>query len=310
MTSITRRGVLKLLGAGLLSGLAFALYPLVEVFARPRVTSYSFTPRNWTGGLRLRVAVLSDFHACDPWMSADRIASICAQTQELGADIVLLLGDYVRAMGRVADDVPAAEWAKALSTLRAPLGVHAILGNHDYWDDAAFQRGHVTFTHAQAALLSAGIAVYRNQAVRLEKDGRPFWLAGLDDQLALLPGSRYGRSRVEGLDDLEGALREVTDDAPILLLAHEPDIFPQVPDRVSLTLSGHTHGGQINIFGWRPWAASGGSRRHPAGYYKVDGRELIVSRGLGCSVVPVRFGSWPEIVLLELGTEDALTSRT
>ncbi|MDB5997077.1 MAG: ykuE, partial [Pseudomonas sp.] len=91
------------------------------------------------------------------------------------------------------------------------------------------------------------------------------------------------------------------DDAPVLLLAHEPDIFPKVPDRVSLTLCGHTHGGQISIFGWRPWAASRGSRRHPAGYYNVDGHELIVSRGLGCSVVPVRFGNWPEIVLIELG---------
>lgn len=66
----------------------------------------------------------------------------------------------------------------------------------------------------------------------------------------------------------------------------------------------HTHGGQISIFGWRPWAASAGSRHYPAGYYNIDGRELIVSRGLGCSVVPVRFGNWPEIVLLELGGED------
>jgi hypothetical protein len=304
---ITRRGVLKLLGAGLLSGLAFALYPFVEVFARPRVTSYSFTPRRWTGGLQLRVAVLSDFHACDPWMSADRIAQICAQTQELGADVILLLGDYVRAMGRVADDVPATQWAQALATLSAPMGVHAILGNHDYWHDAAFQSGEVPEPHASMALRDAGIATYRNEAVRLEKDGKAFWLAGLDDQLALLPGSRYGRPRMQGLDDLDATLKEVTGQDPVLLLAHEPDIFSKVPERVSLTLSGHTHGGQINLFGWRPWAASAGSRRHPAGYFNDEGRELIVSRGLGCSVVPVRFGSWPEIVLLELGTGEVRT---
>lgn len=75
-----------------------------------------------------------------------------------------------------------------------------------------------------------------------------------------------------------------------------------MPDRVSLTLSGHTHGGQISLLGWRPWAASLGSRRFPAGHYSVEGRELIVSRGLGCSVIPVRIGNWPEIVMLDLGT--------
>lgn len=298
---MTRRGVLKLLGAGLLAGLAFVLYPFMEVFGRPRITQYSLTPRNWTPGLTLRVAVISDLHACEPWMDAARIEAICADTQELGADLVLLLGDYVKAIGRAADDVPGSVWAAALARLSAPLGVHAILGNHDYWEDRSFQRGEADVPIALAALISAGIPTYRNQSIRLEKDGRPFWLAGLDDQLALLPGSQYGRPRMAGLDDLDATLRQVTDDGPVILLAHEPDIFPDVPDRVSLTLCGHTHGGQISIFGWRPWAASRGSRHHPAGYYNVDGRELIVSRGLGCSVVPVRFGNWPEILLIELG---------
>ena len=107
-----------------------------------------------------------------------------------------------------------------------------------------------------------------------------------------------------GLDDLEATLGQITDHAPVLLLAHEPDVFTDVPDRVSVTLSGHTHGGQINIFGWRPWAASRGSRRFPAGYFNVGGRELIVSRGLGCSSVPIRFGNWPEILLVELGARN------
>lgn len=305
---ITRRRALKLVGARLLADLAFALYPFLEVFGRPRVTRYAFIPRGWTPDLDLRVAVIADLHANEPWMNSARIAAICADVQALGDDVILLLGDYVTGMSRASDDIPAADWAAALSRLSAPLGVHAILGNHDYWENSGFQRGEASEPLASAALRQVGIPVYRNQAIRLKKDGHAFWLAGLDDQLALLPGSRYGRARMTGLDDINATLAQVTDEAPILLMAHEPDAFAfgGVPDRVSLTLSGHTHGGQINLFGWRPWAASKGSRRHPAGYYSVDGRELIVSRGLGCSVVPLRVGNWPEIVLLELGTTNSV----
>lgn len=299
---ITRRGVLKLFGAGLLGLFATALYPLVEAMGRPRIASYPLTPRGWTPGLRLRVAVLADIHACEPWMSVGRIEGICAQTQQLGADIILLLGDYVSGMSLTTERVPSADWAAALSKLHAPLGVHAILGNHDYWEDRTFQKDKSATPFVIAALQQAGIATYVNESIRLEKDGYPFWLAGLGDQMALLPGSVYGRKRMAGVDDLDTTLATITDDAPVLLMAHEPDVFPVVPERVSLTLSGHTHGGQINLFGWRPWAASLGSRRYPASYYDVDGRQLIVSRGLGCSMVPIRFGSWPEILLLELGT--------
>jgi predicted MPP superfamily phosphohydrolase len=298
---LTRRAVLKLLGAGGMAGLAVAAYPFLEVFGRPRVTGYAFTPRNWTPGLQLRVALIADIHACEPWMNLARVESICSQTQELGADLILLLGDYVSGMGLALGEVESSDWAAVLRRLTAPLGVHAILGNHDYWEDRSFQRGESVAPIALAALRDAGIPTYLNQSIRLEKDGYPFWLAGLDDQLALLPGRAYGRARIAGLDDVEATLATITDDAPLLLMAHEPDVFGATPDRVSLVLSGHTHGGQLDFFGWRPWAASRGSRRYPAGYFNVDGRELIVSRGLGCSVVPLRFGTWPEIVLLELG---------
>lgn len=234
---ITRRGVLKLLGAGLMAGVAAIAYPFVEVFGRPRITHYAFTPRNWTPGLALRVAVIADLHACEPWMDAERIEAICADVQALGADLILLLGDYVTGMGRSAGAIPASDWAAALAKLSAPLGVHAIAGNHDYWEDGRFQRGETTEPEALEALRTAGIPVYRNQSIRLAKDGHGFWLAGLDDQLALLPG-RNGRARMAGLDDITATLAQVTDTAPVLLLAHEPDAFAfgKVPDCVSLTL--------------------------------------------------------------------------
>jgi predicted MPP superfamily phosphohydrolase len=299
---ITRRGLLKLFGAGFLSLLATAAYPFAEVMGRPRVTRYPLTPRGWTSGLSLRVAVIADIHACEPWMSIKRIKDICSQTMELQPDIILLLGDYTTGLNFITEQVHSSDWAAALMMLHAPLGVHAILGNHDYWEDKTFQKDPSVTPFALQALRDAGISTYVNEAVRIEKDGKPFWLAGLGDQMALLPGKAYGRLRMAGIDNLTAALSSIDDQAPILLMAHEPDIFPQVDERVSLTLSGHTHGGQINLFGWRPAAASIGSRRFPAGYFNVGGRELIVSRGLGCSILPIRIGSRPEILLLELGT--------
>lgn len=292
---------MQLAGAGLLSAAAIAGYPFLEVLGPPRINRYALTPRGWTPGLKLRAAVIADLHACDPWMSVSRIEGIVAQTNALDADIVLLLGDYTTGMSLVLDQVPSTDWGPALGKLSAPLGVHAVLGNHDYWEDRSFQHDQSATPFALAALRDVGIPAYRNEAVRLEKDGVPFWIAGLDDQMALLPGKRYGRRSMRGVDDLATTLAQVTDEAPVLMMAHEPDAFRAVPERVSLTLSGHTHGGQINLFGYRPWAASLGSRRFPAGYYNLEGRELIVSRGLGCSAVPIRFGNWPEILLLELG---------
>ncbi len=87
----------------------------------------------------------------------------------------------------------------------------------------------------------------------------------------------------------------------VILMAHEPDIFPQVPDRVSLTLSGHTHGGQVRLFGHAPVVPSRYGSRYAYGHIIEGGRHLIVSGGLGCSILPLRFASPPEINLIELG---------
>jgi predicted MPP superfamily phosphohydrolase len=212
-----------------------------------------------------------------------------------------LLGDYVAGSHLVRGWVHAHEWAPALSGLRAPLGVYSVLGNHDWWEDRSAQKAGAGPTIARLALEKAGIPVLENDVVRLEKDGMPFWLAGLADQLALLPGKRWGRLRFRGLDDLHRTLSQVSDDAPVILLAHEPDIFPDVPKRVSLTLSGHTHGGQVRLFGYSPVVPSRFGNRYAYGHVVEGGRNLIVSAGLGFSIFPVRFGMRPEIVEITLG---------
>jgi predicted MPP superfamily phosphohydrolase len=146
-----------------------------------------------------------------------------------------------------------------------------------------------------------GIPVYENDAVRLSKDGHALWLAGLGDQMAFIRGRRKRAWRTfEGVDDLSGTLAKVSDDAPVVLLAHEPDVFPRVPERVALTLSGHTHGGQVRVFGYSPMVPSRYGNRYAYGHMVEDNRHLIVSGGLGCSILPVRIGVPPEIVMVDV----------
>lgn len=299
---ITRRGLLKLMASAWFAGLAVVAYATgAEALGAPRVTRIKLTPRGWTPGLTLRLVILSDIHACEPWMDVPRIRAICEAANGLGGDLVLLLGDYASSMDFVTGYPAFEETAAALSTLTAPLGVHAILGNHDYWADPDFQTEQSMTTRVGTALEQAGIPVHVNNALRLEKEGLPFWLAGLGDQLAYRPSRRFHRRGFVGIEDLGKTLSLVTDDAPVILMAHEPYIFDAVPERVSLTLSGHTHAGQINFFGWAPFVGNPDDRAHLYGHYDNGRSQLVVSRGLGCSAIPMRIGSWPEIMLIELG---------
>ena len=282
----------------------------MEPLWRLNTTRYALRPKDWTSGLELRIAIIADVHACNPWMSAERIEGIVARTNALQPDIILLLGDFSSGISSsfVTSDVHSSEWAPILAGLRAPLGRYAILGNHDWWEDRAAQRRGHGPTFGQIALEKAGVPVLQNDAVRLKHNGLPFWIAGLGDQLALLPSTQSGRTDWQGVDDLAGTLGAVKDDAPIILMAHEPDIFPKVlaAERpVALTVSGHTHGGQFRMFGHSPVVPSRYGNRYAYGHVveKRTGGEdghLLVSGGLGCSILPVRFGVPPEIVLLEL----------
>jgi predicted MPP superfamily phosphohydrolase len=295
---LSRRQFLKSFGA---LGLAALPYGLLEPLWRLRVARYSLFPRGWPDGLRLKIAALADLHACEPWMGAERIADIVAQTNALNPDLIVLLGDYVAGHRWVLGPMESCAWAEPLAALRAPLGVHAILGNHDWWHDRAVQRAGKGPPFPRQALEDAGIRVYENDVARIGKSGQAFWLAGLGDQLAFAPSHRQRPNGRVGVDDLGGTLAKVTDGAPLILLAHEPDIVRRVPERVSLMLSGHTHGGQVRLLGWSPVSPSG--RRLTYGHVR-DRCDLIVSGGLGCSIIPVRIGVPPEIVLVSLGQEE------
>jgi predicted MPP superfamily phosphohydrolase len=294
---ITRRGAIlaPLLGgvAGLtVNGYAFAYAPGVVL----DVTRYRIAPEQWRSGPPLTAAVLTDLHFGEPFVSLERLEEIVATTNSLHPDLICLLGDFEPGHRFISREVPRADWARALVQLKAPLGVHTVLGNHDWWSDAEAQSRRTIVPLAARALLDAGLPVYENNAVRLIKDGKPFWLLGLGDQIAY---HRRGHGFI-GRDDLEGTLAMMTDAAPALLLAHEPDIFPEVPRRVALTLSGHTHGGQVRILGYSPLVPSDYGNRYAYGHIEERGRHLIVSGGIGPGKLPIRIGVPPEIVLVEM----------
>ncbi|MFG1230266.1 metallophosphoesterase [Xanthobacter wiegelii] len=294
---ITRRTILAGTAVLASAGVAYAGY--VEPSMRLMVTRYRPRPRQWPQDLPLTIAVLTDFHIGEPAMGLGRIERIVAATNALNPDLIVLLGDYPENLLWTTRSVSLAEFARAMTGLKAPLGVWSVLGNHDWWDDEQAMRRRKGPTNVTRALDAVGIPVLENQAVKLSHRRQSFWLAGLGDARAF---PRAGLDLFDGVDDLPGTLAECEGDDPVILLAHEPDIFVSVPDRVALTLCGHTHGGQIRIAGWSPSIPSAFGHRFRYGHIIEDGRHLIVSSGLGCSRLPVRVGVPPEIVQIELGT--------
>ncbi|PPD45308.1 MAG: metallophosphoesterase [Methylocystis sp.] len=292
---ISRRALLRLPAGLALTGLGLGAYSVViEPNFMLDVTRYRITPKSWPRNLALRVAVITDIHACEPWMPPARIRRIAELANALSPDIVVLLGDFSAGTHIVTGPVMPEQWAEALSVLKAPLGVHAVLGNHDWWHGPLPSDAPDGAEGARRALRHMGARVYENEALRLTKNGQPFWLLGLGDQMADYMGKRLGW---RGHDDLGATLAAVTDDAPAILMAHEPFVFHRVPDRIALTLSGHTHGGQVNLPFVGPIAAELRYKTtHIYGHHVEGDRHLVISGGLGESILPVRFMRPPEIV--------------
>ncbi|MBV9558449.1 MAG: metallophosphoesterase [Pseudolabrys sp.] len=291
--AVNRRGFLKaglgLVGVTGAAGSGTVAYGAAQAAFDLRVTDYRPVPPRWPTTQRLSICVIADLHAGGPNMGIERVRDVVDTSNALGCDLIVLLGDFFAHHSFVTHVVPHAEWAAELKRLKAPLGVHAIFGNHDWWYD---------IDGVRTALAKVRIPVMENDAVLLGAPGSRFWLAGLGDQIAY----RLGPKRFKGVDDLPGTLAKIKTDDPVVLMVHEPDIFTEVPDRVALTLAGHTHGGQIRVPGlWPSWVPSAYGARFAYGHIVEDDRHLIVSGGLGTSVVPMRIGMPPEIVRITLG---------
>jgi predicted MPP superfamily phosphohydrolase len=242
---------------------------------RHRVVRYALLldgvgARPWT------VALLADLHVGAHAGDVARYRAIVAETNALRPDLVLLLGDYMNTMPGFGGWVAPETVAAILEPLRAPHGVYAVLGNHDWRYGPEVVR---------AALRSAGIAMIDNEIVPVARGSDRLTLVGLDDEV-------YGRPDLSLLD---GAA------APRLLVTHNPGLFLDLPEGW-LMVAGHMHGGQIRVPGLPALAVPAGRapRRWASGCFAEGGGRLVVSAGLGVSGLPWRWGIAPEIVLLTL----------
>ena len=291
-----RRRLLRWLGRANAGGTGPDAYGVgLEPRRQLRLVHHRITPASWPRDLPLRIAIIADPHTGGPHSGPERLARAVAMANAEKPDLTVLMGDYL-ADHRFATGRPSfRDVADILAGLSAPLGVHAVLGNHDWWECGAAQAGLRPMPEAAEAFAAAGLPIMHNEVRPLRHHGREVFLAGLGSQWAY----RRGR-QVQGADDLAGTLGAIPDGAPTILLAHEPDIFPEVPDSVGVTISGHTHGGQVRMFNYSPLVPSRFGNRYAYGAVEEDGRHLVVSGGIGNSMLPVRLGMPPEVTMLEL----------
>jgi len=223
----------------------------------------------------LRVAIISDLHL-GPYKKAGWAGQVVARTNQLEPDQVWLVGDYV------FDQAKQAEMLSALSDLKAPQGVYAVTGNHDYQDN--------NIKMVVEGLEQQGIVVLRNDSVEIGVGSNSFVLAGVDDLW-------YGGNLSQTLQDLDP-------DDPIVLLVHNPDaVLSQITlEQADLVVSGHTHGGQIRL----PWLGSISNmpnllgRDYDQGLFDYKGINLLISSGVSETGPRARLFDPPEIVLLDL----------
>lgn len=278
---ITRRQLLtRGLPAIFLTGSAVGGYSLGIEPSWLRLKQYRLSSPKWPSSYKpLKIAVAGDLHVGCPSVRLDDVDRIVQELNALNADIILLLGDYLIGgvmLGRYTEPQPI---AGKLKELRAPLGVYSVLGNHDWWKDGE---------RMWRALEGVGIHVLENDSVLIKSDSGDFWLSGLADDTTRKP-------------DLSMALSKVTDDRPVVMMTHDPATFLEMTDRPVVTLAGHTHGGQVAFPVIGPLVIPGRAPiKYAYGHISEKGRDLIVTSGVGTSILPVRFGRRPEIVQIDI----------
>lgn len=220
-----------------------------------------------------RIVQLSDLHL-QPYTQIELIQQAVNKANALQPDLVVLTGDYVT---RQAE--PVFELAPVLAGLNARYGVFSIFGNHDLWTNEQIVR---------TGLEEAGLSILQNQGVALGVGSAQLFVAGVDDGWS-------------GKPDLNMALSNQPQNTTTLLLAHEPDLADtfSAKGRISLQLSGHSHGGQVRLPGIGAPVLPTLGRKYDHGLYTINDMWLYTNRGIGL-VFPVRINCPPEITEITL----------
>lgn len=261
-------------GLGVTAALGGACYSFFEagwVHVDRRTITVPRLPQAYQGKT---IAFLTDIHH-GPYVDLQYVAAIVRTTNIMNPDMIVLGGDY-----SLRDRRYIAPCLDVLSSLRAPMGVYGVLGNHDYWHG---------LRETREGLREAGITELTNEGHWFQHRGEKLLLAGVDDLW-------------QGEPDLGAALGEANRKDCCILVSHNPDLAESIIDStVGLVLSGHTHGGQVAFPGFgAPWAPSKYGNKYLHGLVEAPRTQVFISRGLGVAAIPARMNSRPEINLITL----------
>ncbi|HBX68449.1 MAG TPA: serine/threonine protein phosphatase [Chloroflexi bacterium] len=222
-----------------------------------------------------RIVQISDIHL-ETWINRERLAEVIKTVQLLRADLIVITGDFVT---DIFDNTPT-DLIDNLSQLSAKDGILAVMGNHDYWTNEKVIR---------QVLKASNIRELSNEVLTLERGQAQLHLAGVDD---------YWENKAR----LREVLAQLPPAGAAILLAHEPDfaVVSAESGRFDLQLSGHTHGGQVNLPRIGPLVLPMYGRRYPAGLYQIGQMQLYTNRGLGTARPQIRFNCRPEIAMITL----------
>jgi uncharacterized protein len=269
---------------------AFVAYSFSETY-RLEVKEYTFASPDVPAAFdRTRIVLLTDLHRAF-FFSQKRLAGVVERAAQLHPDLVVLGGDYV--YGSMKYEVPA---FTELSRLQAPLGVFAVLGNHDY---AHLDHDRNDPTPTLRAAEKANIPLLDNAGVWIEKSGQRFRLAGVSDLQ-------------EGFPNPQAAIGDARPADLVVLVSHEPDVAESLtPGEADLMLAGHTHGGQVTFFGlWAPVIGSDYGQKYRTGMVSTESTTVVVSNGVGTIFPPLRFFARPQIVVITLHSADRAAGGT
>lgn len=261
------------------------VYPFMEA-AQLDVKTHDYRVADLPTNLRnLRIAFASDIHQCR-WFSQERVNEVINEINMLDADIIVLGGDYAM------DSAGAIAFFEKMPQLQARLGVFAVVGNHDRTEPEK----NLPLLISQ--MKAAGVMPLVNEVSRVKVGQTYVYLAGVDD-------------KHNGFPDVPGVAAQVNSGDFVIFAGHTPDLLTDVlkaksadgkPQWYDLALFGHTHGGQVNLFGYSPFnkLSPEVGARYLTGWLEENRAAVLVSNGVGTSGAPVRLFARPQIHLITL----------
>ena len=236
-------------------------------------------PKSFHG---VKIVQFSDLHY-GTTININNIDKVIKKINEIKPDIVIFTGDLIDNK-YTPDEEDVTKLTKCLNNINYTIGKYAIIGNHDFYKD-----------EYKNIIYDGGFSLLKNSYdIVYNKDNNPILIYGVDDVL-------YGSPTIKDLNK-----KELEDISYKIILVHEPDYIDKIINQydVNLILSGHSHNGQVKLFGFKPFWTPEGSKKYFSPYYEMNDTKIYISNGIGTSLVDFRFGSIPSINFFRLNNPE------